>query len=523
MARNAQVGILITAKDSASAVVKGVGSSVSALSTSVGASARIMSAAPVVLNQAFGLARRMYGMIDQTIGNATRTAMEFREKSDPMVRGMSDLARESDLVKARLGDALLPVIVGLGRGITEATGKTSDLIKENRKLIATKVLDFVAALASGLITGVATGTIAVARAWQGWRMIVGVIQAAVNVFFEQTLRGIGWILDRLGALGRIPGLESFAASLGNAADTTRLLADEFGRSADAAVASTEESSRALDGMERNIRAIETASRSALANGVAKAQKLIAESTAGANTKLEDQKKALEAIDARKAIANKLELRSQKGLAEVQDANEQRRIEATNKQIEAQEAARAKAVDTAMAVGQVWGQAFTSMATDSKNAAKIMLEAIISSVEKVVMAYAAEASAAAFKANAGIPVVGLAVATAAAGVAFGLVRAMLSQIPAAATGGTVMGGTPGKDSVLSMLMPGEVVFDTKRASVIDRIADAFDFRQPRMAMAGSGGGGSNVININSHNFFSPTAAETKRQARDAGRVLKRFVR
>jgi hypothetical protein len=520
MARNAQVGILITAKDGATSVIKGTASAVGSLGKAANASASFIARAPIALNQAFGMANKMIGMVDRTMGDAIRTAIEYKDKSDPIVKQFNDLARESDLVKARLGDALLPVFVGLGKGIMQATGKTSELVKENRKLIGTKVLEFTVSLANSLITGVATATIAVARAWQGWRMIVDAVKMAVNTGFEVMLRGIGSVLDQLGKLGDIPGFSGLAASAQSAAESARGLADEFAMSAGAAEASTAATAQELDAMEKQIRSIEQASLDALKMGVAQAQKLIESSTAGANKKLADQNALLEKMSQRKAVMGKLEQRVARGLDEQQSANEQRRVEATNKQIETQQNQRDKAVDAAVAVGGVWADAFASMADGSENASRAMLKAIIASVRTVVMAYAAEAAAAAFKANAGIPVVGIAIATAAAGAAFAIVEGMISKIPAAATGGTVRGGVSGKDSVLAMLMPGEVVYDTKRASVIDRMADAFEPRQQRLAMAGAGGGGVNIT-LNSRTLFAPSSAESKRQVRDVMRVSKRM--
>lgn len=41
----------------------------------------------------------------------------------------------------------------------------------------------------------------------------------------------------------------------------------------------------------------------------------------------------------------------------------------------------------------------------------------------------------------------------------------------ATGGVIVGGIPGKDSVLSLLMPGEVVYSTKHVSMLEQAAQA----------------------------------------------------
>lgn len=90
----------------------------------------------------------------------------------------------------------------------------------------------------------------------------------------------------------------------------------------------------------------------------------------------------------------------------------------------------------------------------------------------------------------IPIVGpaLGVAGAAAAVAFGAER--ISQVTAAADGGMISGGIPGKDSVPAMLMPGELVTPTRNFDeVVNAVADS------RLSQRGDGGGsGSQNVNI-----------------------------
>lgn len=117
----------------------------------------------------------------------------------------------------------------------------------------------------------------------------------------------------------------------------------------------------------------------------------------------------------------------------------------------------------VSVGQAWtgamASAFGAMASGADDAGKQILKAIVQAAIASITAYAASASAAAAFAEAGIPVVGPLLAVGAAAAMGAMVMGFLSRVPGAAEGGLVRGGTPGKDSVMAMLMPGELVVPT----------------------------------------------------------------
>lgn len=89
----------------------------------------------------------------------------------------------------------------------------------------------------------------------------------------------------------------------------------------------------------------------------------------------------------------------------------------------------------------------------------------------------------------IPIVGqaLGIAGAAAAVAFGAER--IRQVTAAAEGGIMTGGIPGKDSIATMTMPGELVTPTKN---FDEVVNAV--AQQRLAEQGLAGGGQQQVEV-----------------------------
>ena len=120
------------------------------------------------------------------------------------------------------------------------------------------------------------------------------------------------------------------------------------------------------------------------------------------------------------------------------------------------------------------------------------------MQKIVTAKAAEAAAGAASSQSGIPIVGPALAAAAAAAMFGLVRGFISMgFQCMAQGGLVQGGISNKDSVPAMLMPGEFVLTKEQTESL-------------RSNGGGGLGGQVTIEMNSQI--------------PAGRAeIKRFVR
>jgi hypothetical protein len=150
----------------------------------------------------------------------------------------------------------------------------------------------------------------------------------------------------------------------------------------------------------------------------------------------------------------LKNRTETGLTQILQENQARRqgVVAEYEQFRAAEAAKTEEIlqqqtqatarlqmQIAMGVASAWSTAAKSMIDNSKSSAKAMLKAFVDSIKSIVMAYAAQASAAAMAANSGIPVIGIAVGIAAAGVAFAIVEAMIDKIPSARGGFDVPSG------------------------------------------------------------------------------------
>lgn len=133
----------------------------------------------------------------------------------------------------------------------------------------------------------------------------------------------------------------------------------------------------------------------------------------------------------------------------------------------------------------------------------------------ITANAAVAASAAIAATAAIPVLGPALAPAAGAAAFTEAMAYLpialGSAVAMATGGLVLGGAAGLDSVPAMLMPGEYVVPA--AQVRQNVAAG---RAPddSGASGARGGGGNLSLTVNQSSFVPGTRADFQRSVREA---------
>lgn len=126
------------------------------------------------------------------------------------------------------------------------------------------------------------------------------------------------------------------------------------------------------------------------------------------------------------------------------------------------------ISLAPQMGQAFGEALHAMQANGLSTEKVLkqlgrtaLQTTLSTVRSIIMAYAVEAAAAQFKGGAATgPGWGIAIGLALAATAMSIGEGFLSRVPRAARGGELRGGTPGRDSIMLMGKPGEVIVDTE---------------------------------------------------------------
>jgi hypothetical protein len=468
-----EYGILISVKDGATKALKGVG-----VSAKLAAKAfKVFAISSALLNQTLELGRKAFEVLRFAIFDTMAKAIEFRKAGDPMIQWFQDMKRESELVRARLGDALLPVMKTLSDVFMEVTGGISNWIEANRVLIATRLVEWIFTLGKWLTKVLNPAVKVLAHGFLALKVVWFALKSAFNSVWSFIAARIADVLDSVSMLAGLFS-DKLAASISETKDSMQTLSEVFESSNDEAITglvnTTLQFGKVGDAVDAATIKVDNFFDTFRERGL----KAVRQSTAGINKTVEEQTKAIETV--------------------------------TEKQQEA-----------AAVVGQthdelqgVFTAGFTAMADAAEAgenmavaAGKAVTVAAIDSATTVINAAAAKAIAEALAGTAGIPFVGLALGAAAAAVVSGLIKAQLNEF---ATGGMVTGGTPGRDSVPAVLMPGERVLTRSQAR--------------ETAVAGQDGGGGTTINFNARvdALDIPTGPEKRRALLRLGRELEELV-
>lgn len=253
------------------------------------------------------------------------------------------------------------------------------------------------------------------------------------------------------------------------------------------------------------------------------KRIAAEKTAEARKRFIDETAAWITRKRIKEINDQLAL--EESIAIASDKKNQERMENERKAVADALAADRQRIQSATAaaqqIGTQFGNMFVALAQGGEESEKVVARTFlnmgkqaIDTALQMIMAEVAKGSAAAISAHAGIPFVGVALGLAAASA---VASAILSFVNFA-EGGIVTGGTPGKDSVPAMLMPGEMVIPADITAGLLKAA-----RQPggthTMAAGGivKAGGTAQIVVHHAPTFQLlevPNSAQVQRMVRDS---------
>jgi len=488
MARNITISTTIGAKDttakamqSARRGAEGVLKSARALGKGGSAALKTFAIAATGMNQALSLANKVGRFFQQTIGASIQKSMEFRDANDKQVQQLKGFQREIDLLRARIGDVLLPVIGAITTALGPVIKSMRDWLELNFKWLASGIIENLFKFAEIMVNGVAFGASTAAKAFFGLRMAVSSVGLLLEKFFEMAVDGFASFAGNAAKVANAIGAKGIGKALEGVAAGAKGLAVEFKKSADDSAADIIKQVDALEKTEAMIEKV----RAGLVDGIGKAGvaalKAVQNATLSGTKTLAEKEAAAAALQKRLAIITSLEKRSEDIMQQVRDENHKRRVKLIEDEtaLRIENAKRAMEIEKeqqeqmrryseeqigfAMNVGDAYGKVFHAMLSGQASVAAgwlamsgIMGSVIIDMAQKAIMAHAVESAAAAFKSQAGIPIVGPFLAAAAAATALGVVKGYINQLPAFATGGEVRGGVPGRDSVMAMLTPGERV-------------------------------------------------------------------
>lgn len=464
---NREVGIKITAKDLTGKAFGSIGvaagkatKAINGIPSAAGRAMKAFAFMSTGVNQAFELWAKVRERIISTVRDATDASLRFREATDPMRKWWEGQLKGIDMVKARMGDVLLPVLKGLSDAYKQVSSGAAEWLKANRRLVAGRILDWMTSFvrlganAVEVIGGMAKAAAVVKAAFDG---LVGVINTVVWTMLD----GVGQLLVKMGELASMVGADGVGGSLVEAGSAAKEWGSVFASSATDSFESMMQVGDTIDsitaGTEAASKAMNTfADAASQAGSVA----IMKDTGAGGTTTDEERAKTKESATKRAEIIMALEAKITDYKAQQLAYRRDMEIKASNESIMMAEQQAAAFADTFASVTVSMGNTFGAMIEQSGNAdkaMKVMFKSMISqgiaAAQRMIGIYAAEAAALAFKGQLGVPIIGVALGTAAAATAFGMVGAWANKM---ALGGEVTGGVPGRDSVPALLMPGERV-------------------------------------------------------------------
>lgn len=501
---NKSINIEVTATDEASDKIDKVGKeSKSALSAvkrfGAGAASAFakVGAAGVMLNQSIELVKKFrdVGMI------AIEATRQFVDANDPLMKSFEATSTSVKRLGAGVGVVLIKALNGAAKALGPIIQRTQNWLQANQNLIGLKLVEYIERFAKFSLVTAAKGLILVSKITSGWAMLWPTLKAAVNTFYASLHSGTATALEQMASLADALGADGLAGKLRSGAEEVKSFGEIYQSTADESMVQLDKQIKAQEAFEAAVQRNGEAVYNAIGQVATEASKAFVGETKIATQTIEQQTAAIE--KQKSAQEAKAEKEREAAEARAKDAERQAAQAAAEK-------ARIEGIANEYgALGSSIGGAFVSgfaaaeegqnrLAEAFKSMTASMIDSALAAMQNIVTIRAAEAAAGAASSQAGIPIVGPALAAAAAATMFSLVRGFIALgFQGMARGGIVEGGIPGHDSVPIMAQAGEMVLTRDQ---VDRM------RQD----GGLGGGGQITIEMNSQI--------------PAGRAeIKRFVR
>jgi len=515
-----EVGLIITGEDKATAMLESIGrAGKSSLEGIRGAAGKATDAfamlgkATVIFNQAMELGKKALETFRIVIGDTIRTALDFRKLGDPAIEAFKHMERQALILRARLGDILIPLAQGLHDAFVGVGNGVVEWINANRKLIATNIATWMADVARITIDGVAWGALQVTKAYKGWLVVIGTVQKAVNVFFSLW---VNFIADTAGALGSLIGLvdKGLGGALDNVAESAALLAAEFDEAGETALAGYGDQVIAIEELERKLIEYKDIAIDFVGEAELAMHKRIKASRIGGIKTIEEQTDAIEELGEAADAAGRIQV-SASNIAGAALARVKEQYALLGKELDVEQKRMVELGSTIEANALFIGDQFAKVVTGSQSMAQAVANSTISVVKQGIMAAAASAAAKQLDAHAFIPFVGILIGSAAAAAMFGVVQSYMGKFD---TGGIFRSAS---GSGVATLHDKERVLSQQQTQSFDRLVEWLTASRP--AMAGAGTGAPQVNNFDFRSMIPRRGVELQRAVLEIDKTQKKLKR
>ncbi len=429
----------------------------------------------------------------------TDKSREYRGENDQLIKSFDQSNELIGSLAARIGDALINAFNAAVTALGPLIESARDFFVANQKIIGLRLIEFFRDVALVVATGVSKAVIGASRIVTFFALTWEALKTGVNTAVAAILNGLSSVLDTAAdAAAYIPGVgDDIALKFRSAANSAKALGDEFVSSGDAAKKEIETLLDQQAQLEQTINNVEQAVKTGIGKTATAAMQGLAEATAGANNKLDENvEKSKETKKQSTELADALKAQQAEAVAFAQSLGG---LSAT--------------------IGESFGQTFTALVTGAEKSGEVFTafigNALTSTVQfardSIISAQLAAMSNAAIGASFGGP---LAIIGATAVVA-GIFEAFLAKLPGMADGGMVRGGTRGRDSVPILAMPGEYVMNTDQVDAMRQMFSNMDGVNTSGRFANGGTVGSSPaggINITIKSEALPNKAEVAKYVR-----------
>jgi len=494
--------IEITATDKASGEIEDVGKKSNKAMSAVkrfgetGARAfRGFAVAAVGLNQGLELMKKF-----SEVGRAAIEMTKlFRDENDPLIAQFNEASTSVQRLGAQVGDVLMVAFVGLAKALAPIIKQTGKWLESNRNLLGQKLVEYMERFAKFSLVAAAKGLVLITKITSGWAMLWPTLKTGVNTFFAGLFEGLAKGGEGLGNFLEKLGMDGLAGKIRGATATIRGFGEIFKDTADDSAKEVGKIIYEQEQLEAKVSRVGQATYEAIGQIATSATGSFVNASNLANQTIEQRNKLLEK-EREKTIA----LGEQKTKeAEDDEERDRKRKSALDEFMAKVEEAEAIGVNIGSTISNSFIQGYAAaeegqsrMLEGLKSASASAVDMALERMQQEVTAAAASGAA---NAAASWGWAGPVVASAMAAAMFGLIRGFVQMgMTGMAEGGLVTGGVSGRDSVPTMLQPGEFVLTKEQTDSLRR--------------GGGGGLGSQVVNIELNSTMPQSRAEIKRFVR-----------
>lgn len=549
MAREIEASLLVKAKDQVSSTLRKIGRGAKRMGDQIDDGAdkgreglETLANAFGAVNQGLEIGKKGLELFRLGLELTVVKAIEQRAENDKQRKDMKAFGIQVERVAGLLGDVLIPIILGVADAFEPVLDASEAYLAENRKLMGSGLTEWLTNIAQVLVSGIATGVLLVTKAWSGWSALIDVVRSLSNSFFAEMLDGFDVLLEAAERAASFMGKEGLAASIRETrkeikgmAEDSRDTADTLTGQAARTIAEQEALERKIDEVvatiSQGIGNVSVAVHNRLNETIKKIPPNYEELKAAAEAAMEairkENDRALDAANARLEIirinleregAIKAELREieEAAAAEAWETEQQRMLDRVQTATDLATQFALSATDAFTDLGEVVDGKTKTMGDGFKQLFKgitaqvieLAKQFVIGQIQQTAAAVAngktqiavtsATAATKAADSQAGIPIIGPALAIAAATAMFAALSAFASKF---AQGGIVP-GTGVQDSVLAFLTPGELVVPKGEVSTYrEIIRESTDNRRPPPMMP----------NLSFPSFTPPTSNQEVRRS------------